>query len=136
MRDIGVGIPPEEVPPKSSSGFIGSGNRRLHRTRAPGIGPALVQELVRLHSGSTIRLESKLDAGSRFIGCRCPKAHLDGAPHSRLAGARDPAISAAQAFVKKERDAVDAGGDPPLEQLWAWRATLPSKRRGLRMARR
>lgn len=65
VSDTGTGIPAEEIPELF---------RRFHRVRGArsrsyegsGIGLALVQELVRLHGGS-IRIESELNRGSRFI---------------------------------------------------------------------
>lgn len=65
VSDTGTGIPEEEIPELF---------RRFHRVRGArgrsyegsGIGLALVQDLVKLHGGS-IRIESELNRGSRFI---------------------------------------------------------------------
>ena len=65
VSDTGIGIPREEMPHifERFHRVLGSGARSMEGT---GIGLALVQELVRLHGGS-IRVESVLGSGSRFI---------------------------------------------------------------------
>jgi Histidine kinase-, DNA gyrase B-, and HSP90-like ATPase len=65
VGDSGIGIPAEEIPHLFE---------RFHRVRGArgrsyegsGIGLALVQELAKLHGG-TVRVESEVDRGSRFI---------------------------------------------------------------------
>jgi signal transduction histidine kinase/CheY-like chemotaxis protein len=65
VGDSGTGIPAEEIPHLFE---------RFHRVRGArgrsyegsGIGLALVQELAKLHGG-TVRVESEVDRGSRFI---------------------------------------------------------------------
>ncbi|MCG6204495.1 response regulator [Rhodopseudomonas sp. HC1] len=64
VRDTGTGIPPEEIP------YLFERFRRVEGARGrsiegSGIGLALVQELVKLHSGS-IRVESEIGRGSAF----------------------------------------------------------------------
>ena len=108
--------PPEEVPRVFE---------RFHRVResrgrtheGTGIGLALVHELVQLHSG-TIRLESRVDEGSRFVVCvPLGTAHLDPL-RIRALPERAPGNLEAQAFVKEAMRWVP-GGDASLEQLWA-----------------
>jgi PAS domain S-box-containing protein len=116
VRDTGVGVPPEELPRLFE---------RFHRVResrgrtheGTGIGLALVQELVRLHAG-TIRVESVLDQGTRFI-VRVPlgRAHLD-PRRIRALPAGPPGHLAAEAFVKEARRWTD-DGEPSPDQAWA-----------------
>jgi PAS domain S-box-containing protein len=116
VRDTGVGIPPDEVP-KVFERFHRVRESRGRTHEGTGIGLALVQELVRLHSG-TIRLESRLDRGSRFIvSVPLGRAHLDPL-RIRSLPERAPGLGAAQAFVS-EAMRWTPGGDPPPEQLWA-----------------
>jgi signal transduction histidine kinase len=75
VADTGSGIPPHELP-RIFERFhrIEGGKSRTHE--GTGIGLALTHELVRLHGG-TIRAESRIDEGSRFV-VRVPtgSAHL------------------------------------------------------------
>ncbi len=84
VRDTGTGIPADEIP---------SLFERFHRVKGArgrsyegsGIGLALVQELIKLHGGS-VRVESEVDRGSRFIvSIPLGKAHL---PAQRIAASR------------------------------------------------
>jgi signal transduction histidine kinase len=65
IQDCGVGIPPEEIP-RLFERFHRVPSTRSRTHEGTGIGLALVQELVKLHSGF-IRVESKLDKGSTFV---------------------------------------------------------------------
>jgi len=65
VRDTGVGIPPEAIP-RLFERFHRVPNTRSRTHEGTGIGLALVQELVKLHSGF-IRVESKLGKGSTFV---------------------------------------------------------------------
>ncbi len=65
VRDTGTGIPAEEIPHlfERFHQVKGSHGRNFEGT---GIGLSLVQELVKLHGG-TVRVESEVNHGSRFI---------------------------------------------------------------------
>jgi PAS domain S-box-containing protein len=65
VRDTGIGIPKEELP-RVFERFHRVKESRGRTHEGTGIGLALVQELVHLHGGS-IRVESAIDQGSRFI---------------------------------------------------------------------
>jgi signal transduction histidine kinase len=65
VRDTGIGIPSGELP-RVFERFHRVKEARGRTHEGTGIGLALVQELARLHGGS-IRCESELDRGSRFI---------------------------------------------------------------------
>jgi signal transduction histidine kinase len=65
VRDTGVGIPPEAIP-RLFERFHRVPNTRSRTHEGTGIGLALVQELVKLHSGF-IRVESTLGKGSTFV---------------------------------------------------------------------
>ena len=97
VRDTGTGIPPEEIPRLFE---------RFHRVKGAsgrsyegsGIGLALVQELVKLHGG-TVRTESELNRGTRFIvSIPLGTAHL---PADRIQATRDVASTrlAAGAYI-------------------------------------
>lgn len=97
VSDTGTGIPPEEVPELF---------KRFHRVRGArsrsyegsGIGLALVQELVRLHGGS-IRIESEVNRGSRFIvSIPLGAAHLP-ADWVRNVGASDTASHVSESYI-------------------------------------
>lgn len=65
VRDTGTGIPADQLPHVFERFHRVQGARsRTHE--GTGIGLALVQELVRLHGGE-VRVESEVDAGSRFV---------------------------------------------------------------------
>jgi PAS domain S-box-containing protein len=75
VRDTGAGIPPAEMP-RLFERFHRVKGARGRSHEGTGIGLALVQELVKLHGG-TVRVESEVDRGSRFIvSIRRDKAHL------------------------------------------------------------
>ncbi|HEY6456989.1 MAG TPA: response regulator [Steroidobacteraceae bacterium] len=99
VRDTGVGIPEAELPRlferfhrvegQSSRSFEGSG-----------IGLALVQELVRLHSG-TIRVHSEVGSGTEFtVSMPFGTAHL---AERRISGGRaqEPHAKRAEAYVEE-----------------------------------
>ena len=65
VSDTGTGIPPEEIP-RLFERFHRAKSARGRSYEGSGIGLALVQELVKLHGG-TVRVESEVDRGSRFI---------------------------------------------------------------------
>ena len=65
VRDTGIGIPPEEVA-RVFERFHRVKEARGRTHEGTGIGLSLAQELARLHGG-TIRCESELNQGSRFI---------------------------------------------------------------------
>ncbi|SAL44212.1 sensor kinase/response regulator fusion protein [Caballeronia peredens] len=83
VRDTGIGIPESELARvfERFHRVAGAAGRSLEGS---GIGLAMVQELVKLHGG-TIRVESRLGAGTRFIVAlpelRKPDAAHD-APHA------------------------------------------------------
>ncbi|WP_420132310.1 ATP-binding protein [Rhodopseudomonas sp.] len=64
VRDTGTGIPPEEIPHLFER-FRRVEGARGRSIEGSGIGLALVQELVKLHSGS-INVESEIGRGSAF----------------------------------------------------------------------
>jgi PAS domain S-box-containing protein len=75
VRDTGTGIPPEEMP-RLFERFHRVKGARGRSHEGSGIGLSLVQELVTLHGGS-VRVESEVDRGSRFIvSIPHGKAHL------------------------------------------------------------
>jgi signal transduction histidine kinase/CheY-like chemotaxis protein len=65
VRDTGVGIPPHELP-RLFERFHRIEGQKSRTYEGSGIGLALVQELVKLHSG-TISATSELDNGTNFI---------------------------------------------------------------------
>lgn len=75
VRDTGVGIPDEELP-RVFERFHRIENTRSRTHEGSGIGLALVQELVRLHSGS-VSVESVLGEGTTFtVSLPLGKDHL------------------------------------------------------------
>ncbi len=99
IRDTGTGIPIENLPHLFERFYRVQGARG--RTwEGSGIGLALVQELVKLHSGS-VRVESELDRGSTFIvTVPLGKDHL---PPERIGAARTLASTGigAEAYVQE-----------------------------------
>jgi signal transduction histidine kinase/CheY-like chemotaxis protein len=118
IRDTGVGIPAEEMP-RIFERFHRVRNARGRTHEGTGIGLALVQELARLHGG-TVRAESVLGEGSRFIvSVPLGVAHLDprriGIP-SELA----PTTTGADAFVQEALRWLPGGEDDgDGERIWA-----------------
>jgi two-component system phosphate regulon sensor histidine kinase PhoR len=64
VEDTGVGIAPDELP-KVFDKFFRSQDPRVQQETGTGLGLALAQEVVRLHSGQ-ITVESELNKGSTF----------------------------------------------------------------------
>ncbi|UVT15877.1 MAG: PAS domain S-box protein [Nitrospira sp.] len=90
VLDTGVGIPAEALP-KLFERFYRVENMRSRTHEGSGIGLALVQELVKLHGG-TVRVESKMGAGSLFsISIPFGYAHLSA---DQIGGARTLASTA------------------------------------------
>jgi len=116
VRDTGVGIPEKELP-RLFERFHRIENTRSRTHEGSGIGLALVQELVKLHSGS-IRVESKLGKGTTFIvSLPLGKAHL---PAERIGGARSLASTAVGAapFVEEAlRWLPDTASQEPENEL-------------------
>ncbi|HJQ96676.1 MAG TPA: ATP-binding protein, partial [Candidatus Polarisedimenticolaceae bacterium] len=99
VRDTGTGIPDEEVP-RLFERFHRVENARGRTHEGTGIGLALTQELVKLHGG-TIRVESRLGAGTAFhVAIPLGTAHL---PADRIGGRRTLASTStdARAFVEE-----------------------------------
>jgi signal transduction histidine kinase/FixJ family two-component response regulator len=113
VSDTGVGIAPDEMPHifERFHRVLGPGARTMEGT---GIGLALVQELVRLHGGS-IRVESVLGSGSRFI-VRLPfgPAQL---PAEQIGGERliAPTTIGARPFVEEALRWLPQRGGPDVE---------------------
>ena len=121
VRDTGVGIPAEAMP-RLFERFHRVPKMRSRTHEGSGIGLALVQELVRLHSG-TIRAESQVGNGTTFIiAIPLGKAHLR-AEH--LGSSRSPAASGigAAPFVEEalrwlpEDTAAERREPAPREEL-------------------
>jgi len=103
VRDTGVGIPANEIP-RLFDRFHRVQNTRSRTHEGSGIGLALVQELVRLHSGM-VRVESAPGKGSTFIvSLPVGSAHL---PGDRIGGARSSASTA-------------VGATPFLDEALGW----------------
>jgi PAS domain S-box-containing protein len=99
VRDTGTGIPHDQLP-HIFERFHRVADARGRTHEGSGIGLALVQELVRLHSGS-VAVESTLGWGSTFhVFIPCGLSHL---PHRQIGGARGPTLTAlgAQPFVEE-----------------------------------
>jgi len=106
VRDSGVGIPADALPHVFER-FHRVENTRARSYEGTGIGLALVQELVRLHGGS-VRVESEVDRGSRFIvSVPLGTAHL---PADRIQASRDAASTAlrAEAWVDEAEHWIPA----------------------------
>lgn len=98
VRDTGTGIPPDEIP-RLFERFHRVKGARGRSYEGSGIGLSLVQELVRLHGG-TVRAESELDRGSRFIvTIPLGSGHL---PADRIAAARTLVSTATRAMAYAE----------------------------------
>ncbi|HYV66443.1 MAG TPA: ATP-binding protein, partial [Myxococcales bacterium] len=93
VRDTGTGIPASEIP-RLFERFHRVQNARGRTYEGSGIGLALVQELVKLHSGS-IAAESELDRGTTFtVALPLGSKHL---PAEQIGDAQAAAVSAARA---------------------------------------
>jgi signal transduction histidine kinase/DNA-binding response OmpR family regulator len=123
VEDSGVGIAQEEIPRLFE---------RFHRVRGAasrthegtGIGLSLVRELVQLHAGS-IRIESELDRGSRFIvtleagNAHLPADQIGQASEVKATGRRAAYVEEALQWLPRTSRVVDdqAGSRPCI--LWA-----------------
>ncbi len=99
VRDTGIGIAEHEVP-RLFERFHRVEGARARTHEGSGIGLALVYELVKLHHG-TIRVESRLGAGSTFF-VTLPKGtgHL-ATSQSEVSSAMPSTALAAEAFVEE-----------------------------------
>lgn len=99
VRDTGVGISPDQIS-RVFERFHRVENVRARTYEGTGIGLALVEELVKLHGGST-RVESALGAGSSFcVSIPAGTSHL---PAERIQAARSRSSTAvsAKAYVEE-----------------------------------
>ena len=99
IHDTGVGIPQEALP-KLFDRFHRIPNTRSRTHEGSGIGLALVQELVKLHSGA-VRVESGVDEGTTFIvSVPLGQQHV---PAGQLGGSRTQSSTSIspQAFVEE-----------------------------------
>jgi len=103
VRDTGTGIPQHDIPHLFERFYrVKEARGRSHE--GSGIGLALVQELVRLHGGS-VRAESEIERGSRFIvSLPLGKMHL---PAERIRAARTLVSTA-------------VGGDAYVQEALRW----------------
>ncbi len=109
VRDTGTGIPAEEIP-RLFERFHRVKGARGRSYEGSGIGLAFVQELVKLHGGS-VRVESEVDRGSRFIvSLPLGTAHL---PADRIQAPRALASTAlaAEAYVDEALRWLPQGAD-------------------------
>ena len=84
VRDTGIGIAPSEIP-ELFERFHQVKGARGRSYEGSGIGLALVQELVKLHSGD-VRVQSEVDRGTTFtVAIPLGSGHL---PPDRIGGAR------------------------------------------------
>ncbi|HET6142787.1 MAG TPA: response regulator [Candidatus Acidoferrales bacterium] len=103
VRDTGIGVPANEVP-RLFDRFHRVQNARSRTHEGSGIGLALVQELVKLHSGF-VRVESSPGNGSTFIvSIPLGRGHL---PQDRIGLARSLASTA-------------VGATPFVEEAMGW----------------
>jgi PAS domain S-box-containing protein len=108
VRDTGTGIAPEELPHLFER-FHRVKGARARTFEGSGIGLALVQDLSKLHGG-TVRVESEVDRGSRFIvSLPFGKAHL---PADRIEAARELASTGVrgEAYVQEALRWIPAAG--------------------------
>jgi PAS domain S-box-containing protein len=106
VRDTGVGIPANEIP-RLFDRFHRVQNTQSRTHEGSGIGLALVQELVKLHSGA-VHVESSLGKGTTFVvSLPLGRGHL---PSDRIGTSRSHASTA-------------MGATPFLEEVLGW---LPS----------
>ncbi|MBF2048530.1 MAG: PAS domain-containing protein [Elainella sp. C42_A2020_010] len=122
VRDTGTGIPAEELP-HIFERFHRVKGARGRSYEGSGIGLALVQELVKLHSG-TIRVSSGVDQGTCFtvaipMGC----AHL---PSARLQRGEAERIGATRTLAS-----TATGATPYVEEVLRWSAQLNSSSEAL-----
>jgi PAS domain S-box-containing protein len=100
VQDTGIGIPPEEIP-KLFERFHRVKGAQGRSIEGSGIGLSLVQELVRLHSG-TVKVTSILGQGSCFtVSIPTGYAHL---PQDRVSLTQTPVtpmVSEASAYVEE-----------------------------------
>jgi PAS domain S-box-containing protein len=99
VRDTGTGIPPSEIP-ELFERFHRVKGARGRSYEGSGIGLALVQELVKLHSGE-VRVQSEVDRGTTFtVAIPLGSGHL---PPERIGGARTLASTgvASGTYVKE-----------------------------------
>ncbi len=124
VRDTGVGIPASDVE-RVFERFHRVKDSRGRTHEGTGIGLALVQELVRMHGG-TIRAESVLNEGSRFIlTLPLGREHLDAA-RIRTLPERLVENHRAAAFAQEAMRWIP-GVVPSPDQAWArvGQAALP-----------
>jgi signal transduction histidine kinase/CheY-like chemotaxis protein len=137
VRDTGTGIPIEDLPHLFERFYRVQGVRG--RTwEGSGIGLALVQELVKLHSGS-VRVESQLDRGSTFIvTVPLGKDHL---PPERISAERTLASTgiSAEAYVQEALHwsprALDISDDVEIAPSISTRAAILSESKSERLSR-
>jgi signal transduction histidine kinase len=116
VRDTGVGIAAEEMP-RIFERFHRIQNVRSRTHEGSGIGLALVQELIKLHSGA-VRVESRLNQGTTFIvTVPLGKDHL---PAERIGEARSLSSSTATGAAPFVEEALrwlpePSAGEPPVE---------------------
>lgn len=124
VRDTGSGIPPHELP-KIFERFHRVRNEASRTDEGTGIGLALAQELVRLHSGS-ITVESELSKGTTFT-VRIPTGneHLGNAPTIEAPASTEHRAARADTYVQ---EAIGWGGTS-IRELRNTRATT-ARRKG------
>ena len=127
VSDTGTGIPPEELP-RVFERFHRVHGARSRTHEGSGIGLSLVQELMKLHGGST-RVESTVGKGTTFtLTLPTGTTHL---PAERLGTARTASSTATgtRAFVEEAlrwvHPAASSPGDPPAAALPASSTATP-----------